>query len=163
MSEIHDPYRSPGWSSSAEPEEWELPKTSVWVIIFLTLVTIGLYIPVWFLRRRKILNRLSPGRHLDAFLAGLVALYGGAFVLGLSVGVSGAPEGQNLQFWTSVVDIASRILTLVLSFQVKAILEENYPDDISGVGTFFLSIFYLQYKINRLQPKGPAGSILGLR
>jgi hypothetical protein len=83
--------------------------------------------------------------------------------LGITAGVSGAPQGQNLDFWTSVVDIASRILTLVLSFQVKAILEENYPDDISGVGTFFLSIFYLQYKINRLQPKGPAGSVLGLR
>jgi hypothetical protein len=163
MAEIQDLYRPPGWSSSAEPDDSELPKTSVLVVIFLTLITIGLYVPVWFLRRRKVLNRLSPARNVNAFIAGLVALYLGAFVLGITAGVEGAPQGQNLDFWTGVVDIASRILTLVLSFQVKAILEENYPDDISGVGTFFLSIFYLQYKINRLQPKGPAGSVLGLR
>jgi len=162
MDEAQDPYRPPGWASSGTPLTAELPKTSVLVMILLMVVTLGLYIPFWFLRRRKILNQLSPERRVDGWIAALVALYVGAFVLGLVAGLVGAPPGQTFLLWARFVEVGRGILTLVLGFQVKAILEENYPDHISGVGTFFLSIFYLQYKVNRLQPKGASGSILGL-
>ena len=51
---------------------------------------------------------------------------------------------------------------LVLAFRVKGILEMNYPDPISGLGVFFLNLFYLQYKINRLGQKEPQTIGLGL-
>ncbi len=51
----------------------------------------------------------------------------------------------------------------VLSFRVKGMLEDAYPDDgYSGIWTFLFRKVYLQYKINRAGKGGAQGDSLSL-
>ena len=159
------PYAPP--SSGPIPDGHpELPRTSVLLMIFLTLVTLGLYIPYWFLRRRRAFIHLAP--EADSVNLLTFAVAGGTavawvlgFLSGLLLGAS-APSTP-LQQWTTMFDFGSRILTIILSFQIKSILEANHPERLSALGTFFLSLFYLQYKINRMGQTDPVAVEFTLR
>jgi hypothetical protein len=66
--------------------------------------------------------------------------------------------GQNsmLQLVGNLVSLAGSIIMLVQAFTVRSILNQHWRNtfaeeiEVSGIGTFFFSILYLQYKINRL-------------
>lgn len=151
------PYAPPS-SSAAVDRHPELPRTSVLLMILFTLLTLGLYIPYWFLKRRRAFNHLAgEGDRVDLLTYAVAGTTASAWVLGLVSGVMEAtstpPGGLDLPL--RLVDLGSRILTLILSFQIKSILEGNHPERLSALGTFFLSLFYLQYKINRLGETDP--------
>jgi Domain of unknown function (DUF4234) len=162
------PYAPPASGARASNEGGAtLPKTPVALTVLLSIVTLGLYIPYWFLSRRRAFNRLAPeGETVDRITFFFVALYLVAFAIGFASGVS-----QNLNAaitgtwypWLRVIDLASRIFTIVISFRIKFILEASYPERLSGLGTFFLSLFYLQYKINRLGNVDPISEHFTLR
>jgi len=136
---------------------------SLIVMIVLLVVTLGFYHPVWFLRRRSALNHLdSPVKlALWPFLVYLVFM---VFVVIVSIATVDVPreERYGLDLTMSLARLAVGILVLVQSFRVKRILEDHLagPGDtvareigqqpmmLSGLLTFFLSIFYLQYAIN---------------
>ena len=133
--------------------------------IFAT-ITLGLYYPIWFMRRRAALNRLDSPRKLRSwpFLTFIAV-----FVLQLIIGVvSGStPIEQTIGSGGLLLLVLARlavgIVMLVQCFFVKDILEDHLagPDDhvpnplfmeriaLSGLMTFFFQIFYLQYVINR--------------
>jgi len=145
----------------------ELKKTPVVLTILLAFVTLGLYFPYWFLSRRKALNHLAPEDddvNLVTFsLAGLYAIGFGAGLyqgLILETGDALSPSFYTMMRW---INYASRILTIVAGFRVKMILEGHYPERLSAVGTFFLSIFYLQYRINRAGQTDPIAEHFTLR
>jgi hypothetical protein len=87
-----------------------------------------------------------------------------AFVVIVSIATVDVPreERYGLDLTMSLARLAVGILVLVQSFRVKRILEDHLagPGDtvareigqqpvmLSGLLTFFLSIFYLQYAIN---------------
>jgi hypothetical protein len=123
-------------------------------MILLTLVTLGLYVPYWFLSRRRALNRMTgEDDNLDYLTFAVAATHAFRFGFGFYAGLSS--EASALPGVVRVVDFASGILTIVLGFRVKSILEANHPEPLSALGTFFLSIFYLQYKINRMGETDP--------
>ena len=143
-----------------------LKRRSVVLMIVLTIVTFGLYYPIWFLRRRTALNRLDSPRKLQrwAFLIAF-AFFGLQFIVGL-VSDPGRPEqtiGEAGALLLSIAQLAVAILMVVQCFFIKDILEDHLagPEDsvrnplfvervkLSGVMTFFFQIFYLQYAINR--------------
>ena len=136
-----------------------MKKTPVVLTILLTIVTFGLYLPYWFFSRRKALNQLAPeDDDVNLVTFSLVALYAISFCAGIYQGLTLetadalSPGFQTMLQW---VNFASRILTIVAGFRVKMILEGHYPERLSTVGTFFLSIFYLQYRINRAGQTDP--------
>ncbi len=159
------PYAPPS-SGSVGDRHPELPRTSVLLMILLTLVTLGLYIPYWFLRRRRAFNQLAPEGDRINFLtfavAGATAI---AWVLGFLSGllIGASAPSTPLEQWTTWIEVGSRILTIILGFQIKSILESNHPERLSAVGTFFLSLFYLQYKINRIGQTDPVAVVFTLR
>jgi len=120
------------------------------------MVTLGLYFPYWFLSRR---NHLAPADdNINLLMFSLTGLYAIAFGAGLYKGLAFetadtfSPGFQTVMRW---LDFASRIVTIVAGFRVKMILEGHYPERLSALGTFFLSIFYLQYRINRAGQMDP--------
>jgi hypothetical protein len=143
-----------------------LKRRSVLLMIVLTLVTIGLYYPIWFLRRRPALNRLDSPRKLRLWP---FAVFTAWFVFQFMVGFAAAlrPRGQvtggEASLLFNLLQLGINILMLVQSFFTKDILEDHLAgpgDDVpnplfvdsvklSGVMTFFFQIFYLQYVINR--------------
>ena len=135
-------------------------------MIVFTILTFGLYYPIWFLRRRAALNRLDSPRKLPVWpfvivIAWLVFQFFVGMALSSRPPAEAIAPGANL--FLSLVQLAVGILLLVQSFVTKDILEdhlsgpgEEVPNPLfvnavklSGVMTFFFQIFYLQYVINR--------------
>ncbi|MGH9324462.1 MAG: DUF4234 domain-containing protein [Vicinamibacteria bacterium] len=166
VQQTDQPYAPPA-SISPTVQELALPRTGLLVMILITLVTLGLYIPYWFLSRRRALNHLAAEAdnvNLLTFL--LAATYAIAFAFGSISGALSETVGSTLAAFrqgTTIIDLVSRILTIILSFRVKSILEANHPEPLSAVGTFFLSLFYLQYKINRMGETDPVAVQFTLR
>jgi predicted Zn finger-like uncharacterized protein len=156
-------------STAAAGEEGAVPgtyprpkKVGVLLLIFYTLITLGIYYPCWFITRREALNGLQPkkrlglGAMLTALLAYLLSLVFGVFAGAMEVitGREGAFVGvellANLLSWTAC------IIFIVLSFKMKRILQDyvtgrlGQETKFSGPATFFFQIYYLQYKINRV-------------
>lgn len=144
------------------------PKTALWsrsllLMVVLTIVTLWLYVPIWYIRRRKALNQLDSPRKLDAwpFLL-FLAFWIFSFLVGMIEGASPHSNHQGLDLFVGLTRLAIGILIIVQSFRVKDILEDHLagPGDqvrrgfgeqevkLSALLTFFFSIFYLQYTIN---------------
>ena len=159
-------------ATAASPVPSELKRRSIVVMILLALVTLGVYNAVWFFRTRRGFNKLGP--YSEVPLAGCVAL----LILTLANdaidflrGFSG--DRETLEVPKLLVLLGVAIVLLTLSFRIKGILETylsrpaNNDDpplgisrirsELSGVLTFFLSIFYLQYIVNKRVLPQPAG------
>jgi len=149
----------------------ELEKMSVILLIFLTVVTAGIYYPVWFLKKRNAINNLQSKEKLGSgvFVFAIVVSSISLFVGLLSGVMEALAEGlgrmdlmltvKGLDLW---LDLFSRILgwvagitLLVQCFKVRRIFNEHFNVHLqrgisfSGVATLFFQIYYLQYKINR--------------
>jgi hypothetical protein len=143
-----------------------LKRRNLLVMILLIIVTLGIYYPVWFLRRRTALNRLDSPRKLTLwpFLVCL-AFFVMQFILGFATGAAPLEEtiGSGGSLLLSVIQLGVGVLMLVQCFGIKDILEDHLagPGDqvssallsgrveLSGVMTFLFTIFYLQHVINR--------------
>ena len=148
-----------------------LKHRSVVVMIVLTLVTLGFYYPVWFLRRRTALNQLDSPKKLPAWpFVALIAFFGLQFALGMVAGPVPIEYviGTSATMFLGVAQWALMFVLLWQSFRTKDILEHHLnrtQDDgpsfyvtqakLSGVLTFFLHIFYLQHVINRDVVRSP--------
>ena len=142
-------------------DESGLPETSVFFAVIATIVTGGIYVPIWFLRRRKALNELHsrekvglPGLliALLGFVCNLCIPLVGKFVWGSSV----QAENNLGPLHPSIVLIA-QIIIVVECFKVRRILLDHlapqqegmfsasirfqYDDMLSRMGTFFLGIY----------------------
>ena len=145
---------------------FDLKRRSVLLMIVLTIITFGLYYPIWFLRRRAALNGMDSPRKLRVWPFLIFIAF---FVLQFTVGVASGPGpveqtiGTGGSLLLSLAQLAVGILMLVQCFFAKDILEDHLagPEDnvpnpllvekvkLSGLMTFFFQIFYLQYVINR--------------
>jgi hypothetical protein len=130
--------------------------------IFLTL---GIYYMVWFFRRRTALNQLNSPRKLPLWP---LLVFTVDFVIEVGFGIAAGDVPLDVAFGPGVAGLlalarlVAGILMIWQCFVIKDIIEDHAtPDDaglqpmfvqrvkLSGVATFFLSIFYLQYAINR--------------
>ena len=156
-------------AAAAEPEA-KFEKTSVVVVILLSLITGGIYLPIWFLRRREAINRLrspegigwaAPFAATVAFSLGLCAAFASGFA-----GAMGLREAVGELFASGrVLAMVGAVLILFECFRVRRIVLDHLhtqssglfassvalerDTSFSGVATFFFGIYYLQYKINR--------------
>ncbi len=152
-------------------EEEKLEPTSVPLVVLLGLVTFGVYIPIWILNRRKALNTLRSTEKLSPWtLGGILAAFLAYFGTSLSTGLA---QTTPVPDWVQPVEVAGRLtlfaagLALLFQlFKVRRILMDHFVVEssgpfsstislqseaqLSGLATFFLGIYYLQYKINRL-------------
>jgi hypothetical protein len=133
------------WDSG--PSEYESERRPVWLCILLAVVTLGFYTRLWPLLRRPFLDRLDTGRKLGELLPIFIVV-----VAALSFAAAFIPEAapvRTLLWW------AATVANLFANFRVLAILRSDAARTdrfvaFSPVATFFLGIFYLQYKINQL-------------
>ena len=138
-----------------------LKRRSVIVMVLFFVITLGLYYPIWFLRRRAALNGLDSPRKLQLWPFVLVLA---VFVFQIMLAIASGPEpvGQRSLLF-SLMRLAVGLLIVVQCFIIKDILEDHLAPSsdiipgsglsdrvsLSGLMTFFFQIFYLQYVINR--------------
>jgi hypothetical protein len=146
------------------PVKVPIQKTSVLLLLLLNTVTCGIYYPIWFLRKRNELNNLNSGEKLNSsvFIVAIVLFSTNlllAIMTGFLEGIGESIQHRDLFVVAKTLDRFSRFLHLVAAiallmqcFRVRRILADHFKGiSFSAVGTFFFQIFYLQYKINRLQ------------
>jgi predicted RNA-binding Zn-ribbon protein involved in translation (DUF1610 family) len=126
-----------------------LGKMPVLLLIFLLVITFGIYAPIWFLTKRRALNELRSSKKIgiEAPIF-LIVIYTISFLLDLTHGFERGP-------WR-VLDFIGLIIVTVQCFDVRRILIDHFnvymgrDINFSGIATLFFGIPYLQYKINRL-------------
>lgn len=174
MSEVetHNPYAPPAAPVASVRDHTVLEHRSVWLMLVFVLCTFGLDHPVWFFRRRRGLNLLDSPRKLPMWPLMLFAGYlVTAFVIGLMTGGSTVEEafGVEAAMALRIAQLIMGVLMIMQCFAVKDIIEDHAqgPDDasrdemfkphvkLSGLMTFFFSIFYLQWAINHYVVGGP--------
>jgi hypothetical protein len=151
------------------PED-RLEDSSVFGVVLLSFLTCGIYQPIWFMTRRKALNNLRSAEKLGMFRLS-VAL--AAFMASVCIPIVGSFKwGSWVQTENALgplhplILLVAWVIIVVQGFKVRRILLDHmapreegmfsasirfqYDDLISRMGTFFLGIFYLQYKINNL-------------
>lgn len=146
-------------------ESKEPKKISVLLVLVLTIITFGIYYPVWFLKRRDALNNfksevtLNKGVFIGLIVISVISLLL-AFVSGFAEGMY--EEGllasnisPILDAFGNVLDLVYVIIMIIECFKVRRIFAEHFNDYLnieipfSKVATFFFGVLYLQYKINR--------------
>jgi len=133
----------------------KLEKKSVLLLIVLIIVTLGIYVPIWFGKLKKTLDGFKTKQKANGNLINFL------LVLSILEVVIIIPSvfSPSLDLVSSILNLTSSIIVLVLAFQFKNILNEyfnkiqNKNVSFSGIATFFFTIFYLQYKINRALEK----------
>lgn len=128
---------------------------SVWLVLLLTIITLGIYGVFWLRRQGTLFHQVRP----DLMPAG--ALLYGNIVLGftcLSAGLDIASVFSDVSGLSTVSSGLGRVvgvLVLVLAFQVRngfnSLLGARRGTDLwfSGVYTWLLNVVYLQYKMNK--------------
>ena len=129
----------------------QLEKKNVLLMILLTIITYGIYIPVWFLNRKDSFNNLNSKEKISngPIIFVLVIFIISAILLIPSVLFMETEIGVMIDGVDSLINLVGGITILVMSFKVRRIMNEHYKTNLSGVATFFFTFFYLQYKINR--------------
>lgn len=132
-----------------------LKKTSVPLILLLSLLTMGVYYPVWFIHQMDSFNamnskvKLQKGAFITVIILFVLSVISAFASVGLE-GTAGADAVRAFDLMSRFFNIAGGIILLVESFRVKRILSEHFNSKLSGIATFFFNVLYLQYKINRL-------------
>ncbi|WP_026691102.1 DUF4234 domain-containing protein [Alteribacter aurantiacus] len=131
----------------------EFKSTPVIVTILLSLITMGIYMPYWFLTRRKELNKIDPEKKVSfEFPLSVLILYSLSALFTVLYLILPFSEG-----FVATIDGLDRIITfygvtvmVILSFRAVSLLK-SYDSSIpvSKLATFFFTIWYVQYKINK--------------
>ena len=137
---------------------------SLWLMIVFLFFSLGLYYLIWFFRRRPGLNRLDSSRKLPLWpLLLTAAFFAVQFVLGLVAGSEPLPDviGPTASGALTLLQLGVGITMVIQCFYIKDIIQDHAtpppdPDQrfvervqLSGLMTFFFSIFYLQWAINK--------------
>jgi hypothetical protein len=159
-----NPYAPPQAAVADPPSTVHgLKQRRVVVMIVFMLISFGLYYPIWWFRRRAGLNRLNSPKKLAAWpLILLAALFVVQVGLGLVAGPTPLEQviGDGGALLVAVFQLAIGILMIVQAFRVKDMIEDHATPEadsgpfiarveLSGLMTFFFSVFYLQWAINR--------------
>jgi hypothetical protein len=160
-----NPYAPPQASvADPPPASHGLKRRRVIVMILFAIVTFGLYFLAWWFRRRPGLNRLNSPRKLALWpLLLAVSLYAIQFGVAFVAGATPVEEviGTGPALLIALFQLAVAIVMIIQTFKVKDMIEDHAAPEVasgpmlgehvnlSGFMTFFFSIFYLQWAINR--------------
>ena len=162
-----NPYAPPKAAVADDPTRTTaIKRRSVVVMLLFTLLTLGFYPMIWFFRRRTAINHLNSPRKLQLWP---LITYSAVVGITIVINVISAPDTPETVIGTGpaillmLLEFGVGILMIVQCFIIKDILEDHIagPEDptvpqlftehvkLSGLATFFFSVFYLQYIINK--------------
>lgn len=122
-------------------------KTSVFFTFLMSFITLGIYLPYWFISRRDDINRLKSKQELSSAPAKILLVL---YILSALMTPFTMDENSVWYNIDMMISFGGGLVLLYLAFQVRRMINEHLGEKkISGVLTFFLNIWYLQYKINR--------------
>lgn len=144
---------------SANSEDKVFKKVNIFLVIFLSIITVGIYIGYWFLNRKKDIKQLREQNYIPfkwwyvftIFLSVslLYQIFGGVVLTELG-----------LSFFDSLDVIFSFFFLAILYysvFRLRDLLEDEFDEEnFNFILLVLFHIWYMQYKINRLDKAGRA-------
>lgn len=127
------------WSQTAEANQVPVPKLHWVLLLLLSIVTLGLFLPIWGFRQGFWARQAEPGNNALIYYS----IYVVAIVLEVGLAVSAELEAVSALF-----RIVGGICFLLGSFSVKSAIESHLNKHLNGVLTFFFGPIYNQYKLN---------------
>lgn len=126
--------------------------TNIFLMIFLTVVTLWIYIPYWFLKNYDYLKSLDENGKLSKIgiyfaLIIYIAWFFMALVYAVVEWTPYEPLVDKIQY---IISITGSLSILVLSFQARKIINNWFHTKISGFLTFLFWMYYLEYKLQKL-------------
>lgn len=154
MGAIDDPYappkapiEAPRRRSSGEPD-FRKEARSVALVVLLSVITVGFYPGVWYVRRQAFLDALDSDQKLGKALAWAPIV---TFIVVVVLGVilpddAGAGLGRALSGGAGAVSLMAALRTAHILRSHLA--RSGRLKGVSGAGAFFLGVWYLQHVIN---------------
>lgn len=131
-----------------------LKRSSVVGVLALTVITLGVYVPIWYLRRRKGLNSLASSTKLGV-KGPVFLLMLGAILLALPMD-SRAGRSVGEAVWLTSFALAIKVRWMLaehLRMRTSAVLPSSMglqtDAEPSRLLTFLFTHLYLQYRINQ--------------
>jgi hypothetical protein len=131
-----------------------VPPDFHWALVLLiTVVTCGIFNSVWIIVEAAWIRKIKPqSKGLLLVILGIASIYGIQIANGIISGLSRTEPNPLL----SLLVFAGAIVLLVGSFVMRSDLEDYYNNvepvnlQLSGVMTFFFSVYYFQYHFSRI-------------
>jgi hypothetical protein len=134
-------------------EEVLFKKANVFVMVILSYITFGIYVPYWFLSRRKAFEQLSSDSKLPYRGVKFLLFMYIIMLLLLVTGPMFLTE-YGLELKDSIDYILTMYgfgIVLYSVFRAKEMINDHYDlNVIKPVPAAFFHIWYLQYKLNQL-------------
>ncbi|GIN88497.1 hypothetical protein J6TS2_48830 [Heyndrickxia sporothermodurans] len=144
-------------NTSSNTEKLKIKKVNIFLVCFLSIITLGVYIGYWFLSRKKALIQIKEKNYIPftlwwlftivLILSFIYQLIGGVFLTDLGIA-----------FFDSMDVIFSSFFLAILYysvFRIRDLYEDALNEEVfNPVFLVLFHIWYLQYKINRLEEVG---------
>ncbi|MEK6891324.1 MAG: hypothetical protein AABX03_04270 [Nanoarchaeota archaeon] len=165
----------PELDRNSENHEIGVPKKEYVILtLLISIITLGIYNFIWYIKNAKRLNNLNTNAKLKKsvtvialilYLVYVIFLVSAQYYLFLNTSttnltvaytISDVPlEFQIVLYSLIGLSIIIGILYLILGFKVKKILNQalinkGEKTKVSGLLTLIFNLFYLQYEINRI-------------
>jgi hypothetical protein len=139
-------------STSQDHALQALPRVSVWAVLGLSIISLGLYYTYWLFTRTQIINRVID-RPIPMILVHTVL---GLLMLNLILSfVSGYnPDNEQYQQLARISGLVYSLFNLFWVFTLRQRLHKMTQAGerslfwINGIWTFLFQVLYLQFKIN---------------
>ncbi|WP_316572861.1 DUF4234 domain-containing protein [Neobacillus sp. YIM B06451] len=128
--------------------------TPVWLTVLLSFLTIGIYFPYWLLNRGDEVNRLAGKKIIHKWAPWLVLILYSVSALVFMIGPFFLNEIAIMlyEYIDNLITVFGVSCIIWYSFRIREVLMEKMEDEsINGILTFFLTIWYLQHKINKME------------
>lgn len=145
------------YNADDDLEGFVIPKirfTSVWIMVLLSVLTFGMYLPYWLLSRRKEINRIAKKvvikKAIPLFI--LISYFCSALIFTIGQLLINEIAIMLYEYIDILITYFGVIFIIYYSFKIRLILLKTAEDDefsISKILTFFFAIFYLQHQINK--------------
>lgn len=140
----------------AQPSPYPPPPSLHWIVVLLlAIVTCGLFAWVWAIIEAVWVQKVEPASKSLIYWGSAIGLQV-VYVI-LSIVFSAFPD-SNFKAFALLVQIGGLVLWFVGAFHIKAMLEEHFSVaeplpggfQLSGVMTFFFSVYYFQYHFSQI-------------
>lgn len=124
-------------------EKKEFPLFSVFLVVILSIITMGIYTLYWLNSRTKIINTLLPDNKIPTWLSISTIVF---FTLYLLLFLVSSPS-----FLFFFLLYSMLYIFWIFSFRNRFNIIFNKNNIfLNGFLTFFISIYYFQYNINKI-------------
>jgi len=146
--------------SSPAISQYPSPPSLHWgICLLLSFLTCGIFNVVWIMVQAVWVRKVQPASKAVTYFGIVIGLYVLSGTLSVSSAVSAARVGHvdsSLTAIRSLITLVNIIVWIVGSFNMRDSIEEHFNTaepiglSLSGVMTFFFSLWYFQYHFTRI-------------